>query len=45
MRLTRGLISCYQSFAPMADIAVALTVLRMGKIDVITYKYVIKQVY
>ena len=26
MGLTRGLISCYQSFAPMADIAVALPV-------------------
>jgi hypothetical protein len=26
MGLTRGLISCYQNFAPMADIAVALPV-------------------
>jgi hypothetical protein len=40
-----GLISCYQSFAPMADIAVALPVFTYGKIDVITCKYVIKQVY
>ena len=24
MGITRGLLSCYQSFAPMADIAVAL---------------------
>jgi len=30
---------------PWADIAVALRCLRMGKNDVITYKYVIKDVY
>jgi hypothetical protein len=41
MGLTRGFISCYQRFAPMADIAVVHPCLRMGKIDVITYKYVI----
>jgi hypothetical protein len=41
MGLTRGFISCYQSLAPMADIAVVHPCLRMGKIDVITYKYVI----
>ena len=39
--LTRGLISCYQSFAPMADIAVVLPVFTYGQIDVITSKYVI----
>jgi hypothetical protein len=33
MGLTRGLISCCQSFAPMADIAVALVVFTYGKID------------
>ena len=31
MRHTRGLISCYQSFAPMADIAVALPVFTYGQ--------------
>jgi hypothetical protein len=31
MGLTRGLISCYQSFAPMADIAVALPVFTYGQ--------------
>jgi hypothetical protein len=31
MGLTRGLISCYQSFAPMADIAVALPVFMYGQ--------------
>jgi hypothetical protein len=31
VRLTRGLISCYQSFAPMADIAVALAVFTYGQ--------------
>jgi hypothetical protein len=41
MGLTRGLISCCQSFAPMADIAVALVVFTYGKIDLNTYKYVI----
>ena len=41
MGLTRGFISCYQSFAPMVDIAVVHPCLPMGKIDVITYKYVI----
>ena len=29
--LTRGLISCYQSFAPMADIAVALPMFMYGQ--------------
>ena len=31
MGLTRGLVSCYQSFAPMADIAVALPVFTYGQ--------------
>jgi hypothetical protein len=31
----------YPDICPLADIAVALRCLRMGKIDVITYKYVI----
>jgi hypothetical protein len=31
MGLTRGLISCYQSFAPIADIAVALPVFTYGQ--------------
>jgi hypothetical protein len=31
MELTRGLISCYQSFAPMADIAVALPMFTYGQ--------------
>jgi hypothetical protein len=31
MGLTRGLISCYQSFVPMADIAVALLVFTNGQ--------------
>jgi hypothetical protein len=31
MRHTRGLTSCYQSFAPMADIAVALPVFTYGQ--------------
>jgi hypothetical protein len=31
MGLTRGLISCYQSFAPLADIAVVLPVFTHGK--------------
>jgi hypothetical protein len=31
MGLTRGLISCYQSFAPMADIAVILPVFTFGQ--------------
>ena len=30
---------------PRADIAVALQCLRMGKVDVITYKYVIIDIY
>jgi hypothetical protein len=33
------------NICPWADIAVALRCLRMGKIDVITYKYVINRSY
>jgi len=43
--LTRGLISCYQSFSPISAHGLIslwyFRCLRMGKIDVITYKYVI----
>ena len=41
LRLMRGLISCYQSFAPGMISLWHFRCLRMGKIDVITYKYVI----
>ena len=45
MGVTRGLISCYQSFALVSAHGLIslwhFRCLRMGKIDVITYKYVI----
>ena len=45
MEVTRDLISCYQSFALVSAHGLIslwyFRCLRMGKIDVITYKYVI----
>ena len=40
-RLDIMLSEFYPDIGPWADIAVALRCLRMGNIDVITYKYVI----
>jgi len=48
MGLKRGLISCYQSFAPISAHGLIslwqFRCLRIGKIDVITYKYVIDMI-
>jgi len=48
MGLTRGLLSCYQGFAPISTHGLISRChfpgVRMGKTDVITYKYMIMNV-